>query len=205
MSELELPDRLFASWMPRLYRAAFRMLRNAEDSEDAMQDTLLSAFQHLDQFDGRAQLTTWMYAILLNTARAKLRKRSRSPEMCPLETECSSDQEHTFAVELVDSRPDPEQECERGEKARLLAESYEKLPALYRSAIWLCDVQELGEKEAARRLGLPLGTLKCRLHRARRLLSARAREACTIRSNLYRHSPDRPRRVAAAAPSVVSS
>lgn len=198
-------DLLFASWMPRLYRAASRMLRNAEDSEDAMQETLLSAFQNLDQFEGRAKFTTWMYSILLNTVRAKLRKRRSQPEMYSIDAESSEDEPHPFAVELVDRGLDPEQECVREEKGRILAESFQKLPAAYQSVIWLCDVEEMGQKEAAERLGLPLGTVKCQLHRAHRLFSERVRRACTSPAHLYSDSSVRRSRVAAASPSAVSS
>jgi RNA polymerase sigma-70 factor (ECF subfamily) len=177
--------------MPRLYRAASRMLRNPEDSEDAMQDTLLSAFQNLDQFEGRAKFTTWMYSILLNTVRARLRKRRSQPEMCSIDTDPADEDVRSFAVELVDMGPDPEQECAREEKSRILAESFQKLPEAYQSVIWLCDVEELGQKEAAERLGLPLGTVKCQLHRARRLFSERARKARAFPVHLYQDSPAR--------------
>ena len=199
-------DQLFATWMPRLYRAASRMLHNPEDSEDAMQDTLLSAFQNLGQFEGRAKFTTWMYSILLNTVRAKLRKRRSSPEMCAIEPEfCDEDEMRSFAVELIDLGPDPEQECVRAEKGRILAESFQKLPAAYQSVIWLCDVEELGQQEAAERLGLPLGTVKCQLHRARRLFSDRARKARAFPVHLFADSPARRSRVSGTSPSAVSS
>lgn len=173
----EALDQLFASWMPRLYRAAARVLRNPEDSEDAIQDTFLSALQNLSQFEGRAKFTTWMYSILLNTVRAKLRKRKSLPETCPIDPESSEEDLRRFAVALVDTRSDPEQECARAEKARILAELFQKLPEAYQSVIWLCDIEELRQKDAAERLGLPLGTVKCQLHRAHRLFSERARRA----------------------------
>ena len=170
-------EQLFASWMPRLYRAATHMLRNPEDSEDAMQDALLSAYQNLGQFEGRSKFTTWMYSILLNTVRAKLRKRKSLPETCSIDPETPEEDLQRFAVTLVDTRPDPEQECAREEKGRILAELFQRLPEPYQTVIWLCDVEELRQKEAAERLGLPLGTVKCQLHRARRLFSERARRA----------------------------
>ena len=201
----EALEQLFAAWMPKLYRAAAHMLRNSEDSEDAMQDTLLSAFQNLSQFEGRAKLSTWMYSILLNTVRAKLRKRKTHPETCPIESESSEDELRTFAVELIDQRPDPEQECARGEKSRILAESFQRLPIAYQSVIWLCDVEEMGQKEAAERLGLPLGTVKCQLHRARRLFSERARKARTYPLRLYAEPPARRIHAPGTSPSAVSS
>lgn len=177
-------DQLFASWMPRLYRTATHILRNPEDSEDAMQDALLSAFQNLSQFEGRAKFTTWMYSILLNAVRAKLRKRKSQPETCPIDPESSEEDFQRFAVTLVDTSYDPEQECAREEKGRILAKWFRELPSAYQAVVWLCDIQELRQKDAARQLGLPLGTLKCQLHRAHRLFSERARRTCP--------SPSRP-------------
>jgi RNA polymerase sigma-70 factor (ECF subfamily) len=201
----EALEQLFASWMPRLYRAASRMLHNPEDSEDAMQDTLLSAFQNLNQFEGRAKFTTWMYSILLNTVRARLRKRRSQPDMCSIDAEPSEEETRSFAVELVDLGPNPEQECAREEKGRILAESFQKLPEAYQSVIWLCDVEELGQKEAAERLGLPLGTVKCQLHRARRLFSKRARRARAFPAHCYPESSARRTRVSGSSASAVSS
>ena len=198
-------DQLFASWMPRLYRAASRMLHNPEDSEDAMQDTLLSAFQNLNQFEGRAKFTTWMYSILLNTVRAKLRKRRSQPEMCSIDVDSSEEETRAFSVELVDLGPDPEQESMREEKSRILAESFQKLPMAYQSVIWLCDVEELGQKEAAERLGLPLGTVKCQLHRGRRLFAERARKARAFPMHLYPDSTVRRSSVPGTSASAVSS
>lgn len=198
-------DQLFACWMPRLYRAASRMLNNPEDSEDAMQDTLLSAFQNLNQFEGRAKFTTWMYSILLNTVRAKLRSRRNRPEMCSIDSEPSEDELRSTVVELIDMHPDPEQECERHEKGSILAESFRKLPEAYQSVIWLCDVEEMGQQEAADRLGLPLGTVKCQLHRARRLFSDRARKTRAFPSRLSSDAPARRARVRATSPSAASS
>jgi RNA polymerase sigma-70 factor (ECF subfamily) len=197
-------EQLFASWMPRLSRAAMHILRNPEDSEDAMQDALLSAFQNLGQFEGRAKFTTWMYSILLNAVRAKLRKRKSHPETCSIDLESADDDLRPFAVAFIDTRPSPEQECAREEKGRIFAELFERLPAPYQTVIRLCDLEEMGQKEAAERLGLPLGTVKCQLHRARRLFSERARRARALSFRLDPHMPGTRARVRrASSPAAV--
>ena len=63
--------------LPYLYRYAYRLLGNKADAEDAVQDALLAAFKHLNQFRGKAHLSTWLTAIVINCARMQLRKRSR--------------------------------------------------------------------------------------------------------------------------------
>jgi len=62
--------------LPSLYRRAFRLLRNAADAEDAVQDALLAAYTHMDQFRGRSQMSTWLSAIVHNWARMQMRKRA---------------------------------------------------------------------------------------------------------------------------------
>ena len=63
--------------LPSLYRYAYRFLGNEADAEDAVQDALLAAYKHLNQFRGDAQLSTWLTSIVINCARMHLRKRSR--------------------------------------------------------------------------------------------------------------------------------
>ena len=72
----ELQD-AFSRYLPLLHRTAYRYLGNAADAEDAVQDALLSAYKHLDQFRGQAQMSTWLVAIVSNCARMQLRRRPR--------------------------------------------------------------------------------------------------------------------------------
>ena len=70
-------ERVPSSGLPTLYRRAYRLLGNAADAEDAVQDALLAAYTHLDQFKGQSQLGTWLTSIVLNCARQQLRRRQR--------------------------------------------------------------------------------------------------------------------------------
>src|ERR1700683_4482250 len=65
--------------LPSFYRRAYRYLKNAHDAEDAVQDALLSAYKHLDQFKGSAKMTTWLTTIVTNSALTQLRRRPRQP------------------------------------------------------------------------------------------------------------------------------
>ena len=84
--------------LPSLYRRAFRLLRNAADAEDAVQDALLAAYTHMEQFRGRSQMSTWLSAIVHNCARMQLRKRARRVHLAlveqnvkPTNSPCQSD------------------------------------------------------------------------------------------------------------------
>src|SRR5271157_3393919 len=79
--------------LPSLYRYAYRFLGNKDDAEDAVQDALLAAYKHLNQFRGDAQLTTWLTAIVINCARMQLRKRSRYIHVS-LDSRIGEDQEY---------------------------------------------------------------------------------------------------------------
>src|SRR5579863_4939910 len=70
-------EQILASGQPSLYRRAYRILGNAADAEDAVQDALLAAYTHLDQFRGQSQISTWLTTIVLNCARLQLRRRAR--------------------------------------------------------------------------------------------------------------------------------
>src|SRR5579863_19763 len=72
-------EQILASGQPSLYRRAYRILGNAADAEDAVQDALLAAYTHLDQFRGQSQISTWLTTILVNCARLQLRRRPRCP------------------------------------------------------------------------------------------------------------------------------
>ena len=68
-------DSVVSRYLPMFYRRAFRLLGNMADAEDAVQDALLSAYKHLGQFRGQAQLSTWLTTIVTNAALMKLRRR----------------------------------------------------------------------------------------------------------------------------------
>src|SRR5258706_12520815 len=73
-------EQILASGLPPLYRRAYRILGNAADAEDAVQDALLAAYTHLHQFRGQAQISTSLTTIMLNCARLQLRRRAKQPQ-----------------------------------------------------------------------------------------------------------------------------
>src|SRR5215471_19974612 len=96
--------------LPSLHRYAYRLLGNKDDAEDAVQDALLAAFKHWNQFRGEAQLSTWLTTIVINCARMQLRKRSRYHHVS-LDSRIGKEQEYALSDVLVDNRPNPEEEC----------------------------------------------------------------------------------------------
>jgi RNA polymerase sigma factor (sigma-70 family) len=100
--------------LPAFRRMAFRTLGNTADAEDAGQETALSAYKHLDQFNGRAQMSTWLTTIVFNSARMQLRKRSRHIQVSLVE-QLGDEQEYSVSEQIADGSPSPEDVCHKSE------------------------------------------------------------------------------------------
>lgn len=160
-------NELFGNCMPRLFRVADCVLHNYHDAEDALQDSLLSALRHIDQFKGNSQFSTWLYSIVRNSALAKLR-RQKAHLTVSMEEPVSEDETELGASEVfADPGPDPERACAQSELSYAFARILKDLPANYRAVIRLCDFEGFSGKEAAARLGLTVSALKAQHHRAR--------------------------------------
>jgi RNA polymerase sigma-70 factor (ECF subfamily) len=142
---------------------------------------MLTAFTHLDEFQGRADFLTWATRIVIDAALMQIRKaRSRSVVSW-------------FSTNFIeDQKPTPEQMCQHVEHRRLLEEAIRQLPADHRRAIQLCKLTDCSLNEAARVLGVPLSTLKARLHHGRRLLVLRFRGKTQHRRATSRSSKTLP-------------
>jgi RNA polymerase sigma-70 factor (ECF subfamily) len=161
-------DSVVSRYLPMFYKRAFRFLGNAPDAEDAVQDALVSAYKHLGQFRGQAQLSTWLTTIVTNAARMQLRRRCNS--YLSLDEEQGEDG-LTFSERLPDSKPSPEQVCSTAEARDQLVEGVRQLSPKLRRTLQLRDIDGLTTKEAALVLGVPQGTVKAQLARARAKLA----------------------------------
>jgi len=146
----------------RLYRVARAILRNDGEAEDVMQDAYVRAYEHLDQFAGRAKFATWLTRIAVHEALARQLRGNRYQEL-----ETMSEREGDRFASLA---PDPEQQASNSEVRRLLEEAVEKLPDAYRTIFILRDVEDVSTTDAAEVLEITQDNVKVRLHRARALL-----------------------------------
>ena len=149
----------------RLYRVARSILRNDGEAEDVMQDAYVRAYEHLDQFAGKAKFSTWLTRIAVHEALARQHRGTRYQELEPM-----SDREGDPMDRFASLAPGPEQQASSSEIRRLLEEAVEKLPDVYRSIFMLRDVEEMSTTEAAAALDITEENAKVRLHRARALL-----------------------------------
>jgi RNA polymerase sigma-70 factor (ECF subfamily) len=152
--------------LPSLHRYAYRFQGNKADAEDAVQDALLAAHKHLNEFRGDAQLSTWLTTIVINCARMHLRKQSRRTHVS-LDSRIGEEQEYLLSDILVEHRPNPEEECHRSMLHRRLMKSAARLSPILRKTFHLRFVHQLSVSETARLLGVPTGTVKAQIARAR--------------------------------------
>ncbi len=164
-----------------VYNLARAILGDRDAAEDAAQETFISAFEHIRGFRG-GSFRGWLLRIATNTCYDLLRHLRRRPSM-PLFPDDQGESES--AAWLADPQPAPDAQVERDELARALYRRMDELPGPYRSAITLIDLHGLDYAEAAQALGIPVGTVKSRLARARYHM----REAISQEFDYRRGSP----------------
>ncbi|MGH9431461.1 MAG: sigma-70 family RNA polymerase sigma factor [Terriglobia bacterium] len=165
---------LFSRYARALYPAALKVLGNAEDTEDALQEGLLAAFRNLRHFEGRSQFSTWLTPIVINAALMRLRSRRARPVASPDDSP-GGQSELTFADLLADPGLNPEDACTQQEMDQIFKEGVDTLADKFRSPVVLRDVEGFSTEEAAQVLHISEGTLKSRLHRARASLASAVR------------------------------
>lgn len=166
--EYEAFEALVHRFQQRIHALAWRILGQQQDAEDVVQQTFLSALEHLDAFREEATVATWLLRIATNHALKMLRKRRGLPTL-PLE---STDVGDSYAAlphpqVIARWRDTPEQLVLRKEVRQLLDQAMTELDDKYRLVFVLRDVEGLSIKETAEALGLSDATVKIRLLRAR--------------------------------------
>jgi RNA polymerase sigma factor (sigma-70 family) len=152
----------------KLFRVAHRITRHREDAEDAVQESFLNAYIHLNGFNGRAKLSTWLTRITINSALMKLRKSrlSRELSLASAAEGFESCQEDKFR----DRSPNPEELCEKEEHKAIVRNAIAKLRPSLRRVVELHQLQECPMSETAKVLGISITAAKTRLFHARTAL-----------------------------------
>jgi RNA polymerase sigma-70 factor (ECF subfamily) len=176
--------------LPSFYQCALRLLGNAADAEDAVQEALLAAYRHIDQFRGQSQLATWLTAIVRNRALMQLRKRPRQIDL-PLDEQTGGEQKHFIWERLADTRPSPEEAYRNLEVTRRLQKCVARLSPPLRRTFQMRVLMGLSILETARILGLPHGTVKAQLARARGKIARHMQPALAPRSHRSSQRLDR--------------
>ena len=166
-------ETLFNRHQRRIFALAFRYTRVREDAEDIVQQTFQKAFVHLQTFEGKSSLATWLTRIAINQALMLLRSRRGLREV--LIVDSSGDEEATPTLGLADANPDPEASYLQREKTQILSAAMRQLRPGMRRAIELRELGELSNRDTAARLGVSIAAVKARVFHARRKLAAALR------------------------------
>lgn len=149
----------------RVFRVTLAILGNIEDAEEAMQDTFIRTYRHIEQFRKEARFSTWLTRIAVNQA---IEKRNARKNYVALE---EAETEDSIAPRRFESwKSNPEELYGKQELHRMVEAAIQGLPDIYREAFILRDVEGLSAEEAAETLGIQVPALKSRLLRARILM-----------------------------------
>jgi RNA polymerase sigma-70 factor (ECF subfamily) len=143
----------------------YRMLNDYEASLDVTQEVFIKVYNSLDRYSCDYKFSTWLYRIAHNAAIDHIRRNSVNPQS--LETENG---EGAYQLQIECPNPTPEQNRERSEWRTEIESVVKKLPAAYRDLILLRHSRDMSYDEIAQVTGLPLGTVKNRLFRAREMM-----------------------------------
>lgn len=166
-ADLEFYSEEVRELYPRVLRLARRLVGNAADAEEVVQESLLKAFQHLQDYRHEASFSTWLLRITWNESMDF--HRSRSMEVIGLD-DLKPGHESRYPHLWATLRETPEQICSAREMEKILERSLCRVTPCYRKVWILREIDQMCDADIAKQLGLSLSTVKVRMHRARRQL-----------------------------------
>lgn len=160
---------LYALYARRLYKSIFGITKNAQDAEDALQDTFLRAYLAIHTFEGKSSIYSWLTRIAINSALTILRRRRVRPE---ISFDPQPDpQLESQAFQVKDNAPNPEEACYLKQRQVKTRRAIRRLDPHLREPLRLQLVQGLSVNEISDALNISVAAVKARLYRARKRLS----------------------------------
>jgi RNA polymerase sigma-70 factor (ECF subfamily) len=156
---------VFEQYADKIYRLALSTLRDEQQADGVVQDTFLKLIEHIDRFEARASIGTWLYRVAYHECLGRLRRAKNVPDSLDdglIET--------TMPTHFVDWQTLPETLLSHQETQSEIHKAIATLPETLRSVVTLRDIDELSTRETALILGISEAAVKVRLHRARLLL-----------------------------------
>lgn len=149
---------LVRRYQDRLYNTVYRLVGHEEDARDAVQDAFLSAYQSLRKFKGDSRFFTWLYRIAVNAAITRKRKDRLNNRV---------DSAHNFDAPEPSVEDEPGRGLERADDERVLQTALNRMTPEFRVALVLKEIDGLKYEEIAEVVGVPIGTVRSRIHRGR--------------------------------------
>lgn len=166
----EAMNDLVEAFSGKIYNLAMGLLKNEQDAEDVVQDTLLQVFEKIDTFREEAALSSWIYRIALNFSYMKIRRKKRD-DYIEIEDHMPKFQKSGMHFSPVSNWPEmTDDSAMRRELGRLLRKNIDRLSEKYRLVLTLRDIEGLSTEEVANITGMTIPAVKSRLHRARLFL-----------------------------------
>lgn len=150
----------------RLYSYLLRLLRDPTEAEEVAQEAFVRAYVHADKYRNIAKFSTWLYTIATNLVRNRIRKTRSAPKLLSLHWGHDEDDDRE-PIDLPDPGDRPDRVFEKSELQGLVARGIEQIPARYREAFVLREVNHFTYEEIAEITGLKLGTVRSRINRGR--------------------------------------
>lgn len=155
--------------MPALYTFAVRMTRDEDDASDLVQETYLKAYRFFDKFERGTNCKAWLFRILKNSYINRFRKTSKAPDT--VEYDVIEEFYETIRDSSVETSVLEEQIFSQALDDEV-STALNRLPDEFRTVIILCDIENFTYEEIAEFIDCPIGTVRSRLHRARKILAA---------------------------------
>lgn len=161
-------DELVRRHKVRLYNYLLRLLRDPTEAEEITQETFIRAYVNAEKYRTIARFTTWLYTIGTNLVRNRIRKFKSTPKIMSISwSRGEGDEDDRAAIDLPDPSDLPDRSVEKGELHELVAQGIEHIPAKYREAFVLREINHFTYEEIAEVTGLKLGTVRSRINRGR--------------------------------------
>ena len=167
--DFEAFAKIVDAYQARVLGFVRRMVRGEEEAKDVTQEVFIKAFRHMDRFDGRSSLRTWLFRIAHNLCIDRARRHDRGLSETSLEPAMADDEPLDFA----DDRWDPERIALSGELNAVVEDAVASMSDKLRIVLLLHDKEDMGYDEIAKTVDVPVGTVKSRLFLARAHLQAR--------------------------------
>lgn len=163
--DLDSFNELVLAYQDLIHHHVFALLGDSDSAQDVTQESFIKAFQHIRNFHGES-FRAWLLRIATNTAYDIMRRNLRRP-LIPLFPEDEDGEENDSSAWLADPTASVQRIVEERELSNEIQRMLDELPAAFRSVLTLVDAYEFNYAEAANALGVPMGTVKSRLARAR--------------------------------------